>query len=80
MLDLGYICATLLLKSFHALEQAVKFERVLPCRQGDLLAMPESLSKSEEVSASNITYLHCKDFALSAAPGMGHGSRSASGM
>lgn len=57
MLDLGYICATVLLKSFRALERAVKFGRVLSCHQGDLLAMPESLSKSEEVWASNITYI-----------------------
>lgn len=43
--DLGYIFSTVLLKSFLSLEQIVKIGKVLCCCHGNLLAMPESLSK-----------------------------------
>lgn len=68
--DLGYILSTVLLKSFHALEQGVKIGRVIPCCHGDLLAMPESLSKSDQSTASYNTYIARKAFASSTAPRM----------
>lgn len=68
--DLGYILSTVLLKSFHALEQGVKIRRVIPCCHGDLLAMPESLSKSDQTTASYNTHTARKAFASSTAPRM----------
>lgn len=69
--DLGYILSTVLLKSFHALQQVVKIGKVLPGCHGDLLAMPESLSKFDQLKASNNIYIASKDFAFSTTPRMG---------